>query len=421
MRDETIKLGLLPNIKQFTLLVVANAFVGAMVGFYSLVSLIGEQEFGIVSKTVILSYVIAFGVTKAFCNFYAGKLADRWGRRRILLVGWFLGVPVPILIILAPDWWWIVFANVLLGVNQGLAWSMTVIMKIDLAGPARRGLAMGLNEFAGYFSVSGSLWASGYIAALYSLRPEPFYLGLAFTMFGLGLSLLTRETRPYALLEAKLRQSENPSQTSAPQTLAPALFPRNVFLFTTFKERALSSSCFAGLVNNLIFGMSWGIIPLFFAAHGLDVDTINFIKAFYPGLWGIFQLITGPLSDRLGRKWLIVTGQLIQAGGIWLTVFSRDVTLWIIASGLLGLGTALVYPSLLAAVSDVAHPEWRGAALGTYRFWRDMGYAVGAGLSGILADIFGMSFSISVVGWLAFTSGVLVTFRMYETHRRPKK
>ncbi len=409
---ESVKLGLQANLNQFAILVVINAFVGALVGFYALVPLIGQRDFGLTSNTVILSYVFSFGVTKAVCNYYAGGLADKFGRRRLLILGWLWGIPVPIIVIFAPDWWWIVFANVLLGINQGFAWSMTVIMKIDLAGPARRGLAMGLNEFAGYLSLSLTLVASGYVASLYSLRPEPFYLGIGFTAVGLALSVLkTKETKNHALLEAQ----QTKLATHATQEV---LAPKNVFLFTTLRDRSLSSSCFAGLVNNLIFGMSWGLFPLFYASKGLDVGNITLIKAFYPGVWGVLQLVTGPMSDKLGRKPLIVSGQIIQAAGIWLTVFSNDAQSWILASGLIGLGTALVYPTLLAAVSDVANPKWRGASLGTYRFWRDAGYAVGAVFSGVLADLFGIPFAIIGAGWLAFTSALLVAARMYETVRR---
>ncbi|MBI2125914.1 MAG: MFS transporter [Thaumarchaeota archaeon] len=402
-----LTLGLRANLNQFIVLVVVNAFVGALVGFYALVPLIGQKEFGLTSNTVILSYIFSFGITKAFCNYYAGRLADRFGRRKLLIFGWLLAVPVPILVILAPNWWWIVFANMLLGINQGFAWSMTVIMKIDLVGPANRGLAMGLNEFAGYLAVSITLIASGYIASLYNLRPEPFYLGIGFTAAGLILSLLkVKETKQYAMLEAK--QRSNQSQNEGPA-------PKSVFVFTTLKDRALSSSCFAGLVNNLIFGMSWGLFPLFFASKGLDVSTINFIKAFYPGVWSVLQLATGPMSDRLGRKWLIVSGQLTQAAGIWLTVFSNNILGWIVGSCLIGLGTALVYPTLLAAVSDVAHPRWRAESLGTYRFWRDVGYAVGAVFSGVLADLINIPFSINMIGLLTVASALLVAFRMYET------
>ncbi len=408
--DSKILLGLRPNLRQFTLLVVVNSFVGALVGFYSLVPLIGQREFGLISHIVIVSYVFSFGIAKAFCNYYAGTLADKFGRKRLLVLGWLIGIPVPLLIIVAPNWWWIVFANILLGINQGFAWSMTVIMKIDLVGPARRGLAMGLNEFAGYISVSITLLASGYLASIYGLRPVPFYPGIAFAIIGTCLSLLlVRETKQYAHLEAEQRRV-------APSVRVPRdnPHPKNIFLYTTLKDRALSSSCQAGLVNNLIFGMSWGLFPLFFSANGLTVDTINLIKAFYPGTWGILQLITGPMSDRLGRKWLIVSGQTIQGGALWLTMFSRNVSSWILASGLLGLGTALVYPALLAAVSDVASPQWRGTALGTYRFWRDAGYAVGAVFSGVLADLFDIPFTISVVGWLTLVSAGLVALRMYE-------
>ncbi len=409
-----VRLGIKANLPQFTLLVVVNALVGAMVGFYALVPLIGQRDFGLTSNLLLLSYIFSFGLSKAFCNYYSGRLADTYGRRRLLILGWLFGIPVPILIIYAPDWGWIVFANLLLGINQGFAWSMTVIMKVDLVGPARRGLAMGLNEFAGYLAVSITLLSSGIIAAHYSLRPEPFYLGLGFAVFGLSLSALkVRETRDHALLEARQSLSEA-DLTNVTFGTQP---PRSVFRFTTFGDSALSAACFAGLVNNLIFGMSWGLFPLLYASHGVSVDTINVIKAFYPGVWGVLQLVTGPLSDKVGRKWLIVSGQLVQAGGLWLTAAFREVPFWMAATALLGVGTALVYPSLLAAVSDVAHPKWRGAALGTYRFWRDIGYAVGAVFGGLLADFYSIPLAINAIGLLTLISAVIVSLRMYETRK----
>lgn len=413
-KHKAVSLGIRVNLAQFTLLVIVNALVGAMVGFYALVPLIGQRDFGLTSNLILLSYIFSFGLSKAFCNYFAGRLADTYGRRRLLILGWLLGVPVPIMIILAPSWGWIVFANFLLGMNQGFAWSMTVIMKVDLVGPERRGLAMGLNEFAGYLAVSITLLVSGMIAARYALRPEPFYLGLGFAAFGLSLSALkVRETRGYALFEAQ----KNMADTNANVTTTGTQTPGGIFYFTTLKDPALSSSCFAGLVNNLIFGMSWGLFPLLYASYGVGVDVINLIKALYPGVWGILQLGTGPLSDKVGRKWLIVMGQLVQAGGLWLTAASGQVPQWMLATGLLGIGTALVYPSLLAAVGDVAHPSWRGAALGTYRFWRDIGYAVGAVLGGLLADFYSIPFAIDMIGLLTIASAGLVALRMYETRK----
>ncbi len=397
-----LSLGLRANLSQFILLIVINAFVGSLVGFYTLLPLIAQSDFGIKSDTVILSYVTGFGITKAFSDYYAGRLADKFGRKRMLTLGWLIGVPVPILIILAPSYSWLVFANILLGINQGVAWSMTVIMKTDLAGQENRGLAMGLNEFSGYLSVSITLLVSGYIAAMFALRPGPFYLGIAFTLIGLSLSVLkAKETKHHAVLEAH-QGVENKRH-------------RNVFLFTTLGDRALSSSCFAGLVNNMIFGMCWGLFPLFFASRGLSVGSISFVSAFYPGVWGVAQLATGPLSDRLGRKRLIVAGQLMQAAGVWLIVLSSGILDWTLANCLLGLGTAFVYPSLLAAVGDVARPQWRGEALGTYRFWRDMGYAAGAVFAGTLADLFSIPLAISAVGGIAAVSSAIVAVRMYET------
>jgi MFS family permease len=349
---------------------------------------------------------VSFGVTKAVINLVAARLSDRIGRRPILIVGWLLALPVPFLIIGAPAWWWIDVANVLLGANQAMAWSMTVIMKVDLVGPLRRGLALGLNEFAGYFAVGVTSWATGYLAAVYGLRPHPFYLGIAIAVIGLGLSVLfARETRGYTDLELTGRPRPAPSA-------APSL--GRIFHVTSLQNASLFAACQAGLVNNLNDGMSWGIYPLFFAAHGLDVARIGIIKAVYPAVWGVLQIATGPLSDRFGRKGLIAWGMAVQAGGIWLTVLVPDYTAWLVGAALQGLGTAMVYPTLLAAITDHAHPTWRASSLGVYRFWRDLGYAVGALLAGIVADLVGFAASIHVVAALTLLSGVVVAAAMRQ-------
>jgi MFS family permease len=405
-----IRLGLRANWQQFTLLVLINAFVGGMVGLErAVMPLLAEQEFQIASRTAILSFIVSFGAVKALANLVAGRLSDRIGRKQILVIGWLIGVPVPVLIMLAPSWPWIVAANVLLGINQGLCWSTTVIMKIDLVGPSRRGLAMGLNEFAGYVAVSLAALASGYLAATYALRPYPFLLGLVFALAGLVLSVLfVHESHRFARAEA---------DTLATPAAAPS-FARIVQL-VSWKDRALSATSQAGLVNNLNDGMVWGLFPLVFAAHGLDLDQVGLLAAIYPFVWGIGQLGTGALSDRLGRKRLIVAGMWLQAVAIVLVLLGSGLTLWASAMALLGLGTALVYPTLLAAVSDVAHPEWRASAVGVYRLWRDGGYAVGALLAGVLADLVGICFAIGAVAALTFASGVIVLVRMYETLPRP--
>jgi MFS family permease len=398
------RLGLRENFPQFTLLVVLNAFVGAMVGLErTVLPLLGEQEFGLESKTAITSFIVSFGVTKAILNLVAARLSDRIGRKPILVAGWVLALPVPFLIIGAPAWWWIDVANVLLGANQALAWSMTVIMKIDLVGPKRRGLALGLNEFAGYFAVGVTSWVTGYLAAQYGLRPQPFYLGIGIAVAGLlGAIFVVQETHGFARLEA----------TSMGGAAGAALSFRRIFYVTSVANVSLFAACQAGLVNNLNDGMSWGLYPLFFAAHGLGVARIGVIKAVYPAVWGVLQIATGLLSDRLGRKPLIAWGMLVQAGGIWLTVLVPSYVAWLAGAALQGLGTAMVYPTLLAAITDHASPTWRASSLGVYRFWRDLGYAVGALLSGIVADTLGFEAAIHVVAALTLASGLAVAVLM---------
>ena len=409
MNKQTISLGLKENWRQFTLLIVINAFVGAMVGLErTVMPLIAEADFGLVSRTAVLSFIATFGIIKAISNLFAGGLGDRWGRKRILIAGWLVGLPVPLLIIFAPSWGWIVFANVLLGVNQGLCWSTTVIMKIDLVGPQQRGLAMGLNEFAGYLAVSLAALSSGYLAAAYGLRPAPFLLGLTLAALGLLFSIfIVRETRPFTDLEAQLGDAEKPEGDT------PSF--AQVLLLTSWKNKTLFSVSQAGMVNNLNDGMVWGLLPLFLAGFGLSVAQIGLLAAAYPGVWGVSQLFTGALSDRIGRKGLIAGGMWVQAVGIGLLVWGQSFSWWLTAVALLGLGTGMVYPTLLAAISDVAHPTWRGSAVGVYRLWRDGGYAVGALASGFLADLLGMGAAIVAIGALTFLSGVVVTAVMRET------
>jgi MFS family permease len=404
------RLGLRENLPQFVLLVVLNAFVGAMVGLErTVLPLLGEQEFGLSSKTAITSFIVSFGLTKAVVNLIAARASDRIGRKPILVAGWLFALPVPFLIIAAPAWWWIDLANVFLGASQAMAWSMTVIMKIDLVGPRRRGLALGLNEFAGYFAVGAMSWITGYIAAHSALRPQPFYPGIAIAVVGLLISvLLVRETRPHAHLEAA-------SAPSAAGGARPSL--GRVFYVTSLGNVSLFAACQAGLVNNLNDGMSWGLYPLFFASYGLGVASIGVIKAVYPMVWGILQVATGPLSDRVGRKELIAGGMIVQAVGIWLTVLVPTYAAWLVAAALQGLGTAMVYPTLLAAITDHTHPTWRASSLGVYRFWRDLGYAIGALLSGAVADLVGLGAAIHLVAALTLVSGLVVARAMRE--RRP--
>jgi MFS family permease len=418
--ERSVVLGLRQNWRQFWLLVLVNAFVGAMVGLErTVLPLLAEREFGLASKGAILSFVATFGIVKATTNFIAGRLGDRYGRKRVLVAGWLFAIPVPLLVMWAPSWGWIVFANVLLGINQGLAWSTTVIMKIDLVGPDRRGLAMGLNEFAGYVAVALSALATGWVAESYGLRPEPFYLGIAFAAAGLGLTLLAvRETRQFAVLEA----ASFPAERIAGDTAAGPHDPgtRQILALASWRDPALSTASHAGMVNNLNDGLAWGLFPLFFAAGGLTVGQIGVLSFLYPAVWGVLQLWTGALSDRVGRKWLIAGGMLVQSVALASIAFSDGFAQWAAAATLLGAGTALVYPTLLASIGDVAHPRWRGSAVGVYRLWRDAGYAVGALLAGMLADLFGMAAAIGAIATLTFLSGVQVAWRMPETLHRPR-
>ena len=401
----TIALGLRANWQQFALLILINGFVGGMVGIErTVVPLIGAETFKLNSTALITSFIVSFGLVKAVANLVSGQLADSWGRKKVLILGWAFGLPVPFLIIWAPSWGWIIAANALLGINQGLAWSMTVIMKVDLVGPKSRGLAVGLNEFAGYVAVGLTALATGYLAARYGLRPVPICLGIGYAILGLTLSvLLVRDTRQHVALEVS-------SHPEKPQSIS----FREVFALTSFRDRNLFAASQAGLVNNLNDGMSWGIFPLFFAGFGLGVERIGVLKAIYPVTWGLLQIVTGPLSDRLGRKGLIVAGMWVQAVGLFLTAMTHDFRLWVIASLLLGVGTAMVYPSLIAAVSDASRPEWRARSLSVYRFWRDLGYAVGALGAGLMADTYGFGAAIIAVAGLTFVSGVVVAAAMKE-------
>ncbi len=414
----SIQLGLRANLPQFSLLVLINAFVGAMVGMErSVLPLLAESEFSVLSHTSIVSFLISFGIVKAICNLFAGRFSDTYGRKRLLIIGWLTGIPVPFLLMWAPTWDWVVAANILLGINQGLCWSTTVIMKIDLAGPDQRGFAMGLNEFAGYLAVAITAYTTATIADSYGLRPYPFYLGVVCSLSGLILSMLfVKETRAHAQKETEVSNLQTEHRTSniehpishIPHRVSASKTTfTDVFLFSSFRSSALFSCSQAGLFNNLNDGMVWGLFPLFFASLGLSLEQIGFLTALYPAVWGITQLVTGALSDRLGRKWMIVFGMWIQAMGISVAVFEITFGAQVIAALLLGLGTAMVYPTLLAAVSDSSHPGWRASAVGVYRFWRDLGYAIGALLSGVVADLMGISFAILFVGLLTFFSGII--------------
>jgi MFS family permease len=424
-KDVTIKQGLRQNLSQFVILIVVNAFVGAMVGLeQTVVPLIGKDIFGIQSNAIILSFIASFGLVKALLNLYAGALAERWGRKKVLIMGWLFGIPVPFILLFAPDWNWIIFANVLLGVNQALAWSMTVNMKIDLVGKEKRGLALGLNEFAGYISVAVVGFATGYLASVYGLKPFPFYIGIAFAVLGTLLSwIIVRDTKQFMLLETKNhddREHKESGLTDSNNSNGGLTF-RQVFAQTSWQNRTLLSVSQAGLVNNLVFGVSWGLFTLYFASFNLNVNEIGFLKALHPAVWGILQLGTGTLSDKIGRKSLIYTGMIVQGAGIWIVLFANSMLGWIIGMSLLGIGTAFVYPTLLAAISDVAHPKWRATSLGVYRFWRDLGFVFGAIGVGFLADVFGASLAINSVAWIALASGVFVFAFMRETKQKSQQ
>jgi len=410
-----IQLGLKENWKQFSLLVLVNALVGGMVGLErTVVPLIGSEEFSIGSQMMVFSFIIAFGVVKAFTNLLSGVLADQYTRKKVLVWGWLISLPVPFLLGWGPSWNWIIFANILLGISQGLTWSMTVNMKIDLVGPNKRGLAMGLNEAAGYGAVGFTALLTGYLAAEYGLRPQPFYIGIAYTLAGLFISILMiQDTRVHALLEA--------SHIEITAGGEPVHKPRLMWVFkeTSWKNRNLFSVSQAGFINNLNDGMSWGVFPLLFISSGLTLEGVGWIKAIYPVIWGAGQIITGPLADRIGRKPLIVWGMFVQVIGHVVIGFEWFPPLisGLLGSVFLGIGTAMVYPALLVAVSDVTHPVWRASSLGVYRFWRDMGYAAGAVMSGLVASWLGLVWAVHVAGIVTFISGIIVWVTMRERWR----
>lgn len=412
---DAITLGLRQNLAQFMLLIAVNALVGGTLGQErTVLPLLAGEVFHLDLYTSALTYILAFGVAKAATNYFAGTLSDRYGRKPVLVAGWLIALPVPVLLIFGPSWGWILAANVILGVSQGLTWSTTVMMKMDLVGPERRGLAMGLNEAAGYLGVAGTALATGYIASASGLRPGPFLLGAAFIAVGLGLSVLTiRETHHHAKTEAA---SHVPVHAGSEEELSGG----QIFTLTSFRDKSLSSVSQAGMVNNLNDGLAWGLFPVLFAAGGLSIERVGILAAVYPAVWGAGQLITGALSDRIGRKPLIAGGMLVQAAALAMVAVGNDFGIWLAAAVLLGAGTAMVYPTLLAAIGDVAHPAWRARSVGIYRLWRDGGFAVGALLSGLIADAFGIPAAIAAVAALTALSGIVVAVRMRSTdHRTP--
>jgi MFS family permease len=437
-----IRLGLKANINQFLLLILINAFVGAMIGLeQTVVPLLGKEVFGLESNVLILSFIASFGIVKAILNLFAGNLSDRWNRKKVLVLGWLFAIPVPFFLLYAPNWNWVLFANVLLGVNQGLAWSMTVNMKIDLVGKQRRGLALGLNEFAGYVSVALVGFFTGYIAAAYGLAPYPLYLGIGFSVLGLVLSAaFVKDTSRFTELELKndLEGEEKdegqddvkgrPTSTgkdSPPSTNERHLLGesnlnfKQIFLETSWRDRSLLAASQAGLINNLIFGVTWGVFTIYFVSLGISISDTAFLKALHPGVWGFLQLATGSLSDSIGRKRLIYPGMIVQSIGIWMVLASGNNFFGLMAGMvLLGVGTALVYPTLLAAISDIANPRWRATSLGVYRFWRDLGFVFGAVGIGFIADASGLSTALHIVAWISLGSGIFVLVFMRETRRQ---
>ena len=405
-----VVLGLRQNLAQFMLLVAVNALVGGTLGQErTVLPLLASEVFHLDKYTSALTYIVAFGLAKAATNYFAGTLSDRFGRKPVLVAGWLIALPVPLLLIFGTSWSWIVAANVILGISQGLTWSTTVVMKMDLVGPNRRGLAMGFNEAAGYLGVAGTALFTGYLAASYGLRPAPFLLGAAYIALGLGLSVLAvKETHHHAKTEAA-------NHVDAHSGAGASLSTREIFTLTSFRDRSLSSVSQAGLVNNLNDGLAWGLFPVLFAGAGLSIERIGILAAVYPAVWGAVQLVTGAASDRVGRKWLIAGGMFVQAVGLGMVAAGRGFDIWLVAAVLLGVGTAMVYPTLLAAIGDVAHPQWRARSVGIYRLWRDGGFAVGALLSGLLADAYGIPAAIAVVAVVTALSGLVVAVRMRGT------
>ncbi len=394
-----VSLGLKKNWRQFTILVIVNAFVGGMVGLErSIFPEFAEIEFGVASKSAILSFIIAFGITKAIANYFTGKLANRFGRKNLLVFGWIIALPIPFILIYATHWNWVIFANVLLGISQGFTWSSTVVMKIDLVGEKDRGLAMGLNEFAGYFAVGIVAFLTGLIAEHYGVTPYPFYLGIGISIIGLVTTLLfVKDTRQFMQKEAITTKTEKLN---------------NIFVETSFKNKTLSSITQAGLVNNLNDGMIWGLLPIVLITLNYNSENIGIIAAIYPTVWGLGQLVTGKMSDVYSKKAMLFWGMLLQGIAILCLPYSSEFYQLAIISTLLGIGTAIVYPTFLATIADATVPTQRAESIGTFRLWRDLGYAIGAIISGITADLFGIEYAILLIGGITILSSIVIKIRM---------
>jgi MFS family permease len=399
-----IRLGLKENWQQFLLLVIINAFVGGMVGLErTILPQIAEQEFHIAARTAILSFIIVFGIVKAATNYFTGTLANKWGRKNLLIIGWIIGIPVPLILMFAENWNWIICANILLGINQGLTWSSTVVMKIDLVGEKDRGFAMGLNEFAGYIAVALVGFSTGLIAAKYGLRPYPFYIGIVMAFAGLALSwLFVKDTQGHSNKEGL--------NSSIPRL-------NNIFTDTSWKHKNLGSVTQAGLINNLNDGMAWGLFPILLAGKGFSLEKIGIITAVYPGVWGIGQLFTGKLADQFSKKHLLFWGMLLQGLALVVFIKATNIEHFIFLSGLLGLGTAMVYPTFLASIAENTHPADRPKSIGTFRLWRDLGYAIGAFITGVVADAFGINTSVVLIGVLTILSAFIILFRLNSSYR----
>jgi len=394
-----VKLGLKENWRQFTLLVIVNGFVGGMVGMErTILPQIAEADFGIAAKTAILSFIVVFGISKAIANYYTGAWANRIGRKNLLILGWLFGLPVPFILIYATNWNWVIAANILLGINQGLTWSSTVVMKIDLVGEKNRGLAMGFNESAGYLAVGIVAFLTGWIASEYGLRPYPFYIGIGFALIGLlSSTFLIQDTKHHVLAETKTSNN--------------ALLQK-VFKETSWTNPNLSAITQAGLVNNLNDGMIWGLLPMFLVEKGFDLTEMGKIVAVYPMIWGLGQLITGKLADHLVKKSMLFWGMLLQGIAIVVLVYAKSLFHFVVLGVILGIGTAVVYPTFLAAIADYTHPQQRAQSIGVFRLWRDLGYAIGAVTSGLVADVFGIGTAIAFIGGITIVSSLIIKLRM---------